>query len=213
MRIASLVAAALAAWLSAAPAHAASFLSNALDPALSGDSVFTLDGEADNFRFTSYTVGGAFTLSTTGGDLRFDNQWTANFGTTGISLETRHQTGTNQFDITFTTPVAAFGFNVNALDINWQLEVFDATNASLGVFTIAAQSPGMTGNNRRGYAGASSTGTPIAWARVTTQNPADGADFALVDNFALASVPETQTAVLLTMGLIGLTAAGTPRRS
>jgi hypothetical protein len=202
--------AALLLWLTPLSAGAISFISSAADPALASSALITLDSEPDGLSFTSHTtLGGELTFSTTNGTLLLSSTWTASFGTTGVSLQTPANGPTNDITIAFNAPVSAFGFVVNALDIDWSMQAFDTSgNAIGGAFTIADQSPPFTGNARRGYAGLATGGADplIGSIRIT----ATGTDWAIIDNFSLV-VAEPSTFVMLTIGLLGLAQIGRPR--
>ena len=204
-RATPLLLAPLAAVLLAAPARAA-FIGSASDPALTGAVIHNLDNQPDGLRFQRAVVDGVLTLSTTSGQLLFDDAWTANFGTTGISLQTRYLTGGDDFRIDFATPVRAFGMNVNALDINWILETYDASGNLLGSYRIRRQRP-RGSNLRRGYAGAVEAG-PIASARI---HGSGRHDWALIDNIAVVAVPEPRSVLLMAVGTLGLAVAGRRR--
>lgn len=180
------------------------FLGSAAAPQLSGASIYDFDDQADDTFFTSTTVfGGALTINANNGQLWFDDQFAAQFGTTGIALDTNYN-NPNSIDFVFTSAVSAFGFAINALDVNWTMQVFDGSNNLLGTFTIPNQ-VALGGNNRRGFAGAWSD---TAIQRVRVFAPA-GTDRALIDNFHI--VPEPSTFALMAFGLLGLAVAGTPK--
>ncbi|MAE94604.1 MAG: hypothetical protein CL910_08095 [Deltaproteobacteria bacterium] len=103
--------------------------------------------------------------------------------------------------LSFASPVAAFGFDVNALDIDWTMVLFDSLGNTIGSFVIANQpGQGLSGFGRRGYAGASSA-VPVASVRIG--NPGSH-DWALIDNIAIAAVPEASSASVLGLALLGL---------
>ncbi|MCP5058136.1 MAG: hypothetical protein GY937_15630 [bacterium] len=191
--------------LAASHATAATIITSSLDAALSGATVIDFDGEADGTDFMSASVG-ALTMLSNANTLRFDDDWAVQFGTTGIALETRSGGAADDLELVFAAPVTAFGFDITALDIDLTMNLFDAMDNLIDSFTIANQpGQGLTGFNRRGYAGASSA-TPIA--RVQLMN-ATQHDWFLVDNVAMvAAVPEAATGVLLATGMIGLALAG-----
>ena len=184
------------------------------DAALSGALIQDFDGEAADTYFTSQTFSiglDGFTVTPLSSELHIDNEFCASFGTTGNCLDTIN--GADQpnddFDITFTgSGVTAFGFVLNALDADWTVETYDASDNLLGTYLIASQSPGLTGFNRRGYFGATEV-QPIQYFTVRSA----GNDRALIDDFSyvpvpvLVPVPEPNVAMLL--GLSLLTLAGT----
>jgi hypothetical protein len=207
-RVAVFVAAMVGLGLGADPAHA-TFISSAADPALATAITFDFDSEPGDLFFATRTFGGAFTVTADANDLHIDDFYCPNFGTTGNCLDTIQTGGqaNDHFRIDFVTEVSAFGFVLNALDTDWVMETYDASDNLLGSYTILSQSPGLSGNNRRGYAGASET-TPIAYVTITSPG-AD--DRALIDNFAWVAIPEPPIALLLGLGLTGLAAAGRRR--
>ncbi|MEZ4217627.1 MAG: hypothetical protein R3E88_14175 [Myxococcota bacterium] len=179
------------------------FLGSASAPQLSGSTSYDFDDQADDTFFTSTTVmGGELTITANNGQLWFDDQFASQFGTTGIALDTNYNTP-NDFDFVFTTAVSAFGFAINALDVDWTMEVYDASDSLLASFTIPNQ-VALGGFARRGFAGAWSD-VPIQ--RVHVFAPV-GSDRALIDDFQV--VPEPSAFALMLAGLVGLALAGTP---
>lgn len=177
------------------------FLNSASAPELAGSVAYDFDDQADDTYFTSTTVfGGQLTINANNGQLWFDDQWSTQFGTTGISLDTNNNVA-NDFEFVFTSEVSAFGFAVNALDVDWTMEIFDTSDALIDTFTIPNQ-VALGGFNRRGFAGAFSD-SPIKRVRVRTLG---GSDRALIDNIRVSVVPEPGTATLIWLGLLGLVA-------
>ncbi len=166
------------------------------------------DGEATDTYFTSQTFSiglDGFTVAPISAELHIDNQFCAGFGTTGNCLDTVDAGGqpNDDFDVIFTgSGVTAFGFPLNALDLDWTVETYGASNNLLGTYLIASQSPGLTGFNRQGYFGATEV-EPIQYFTVRSA----GDDRALIDDFSYVPVPEPNVAMLL--GLSLLTLAGT----
>jgi hypothetical protein len=101
----------------------------------------------------------------------------------------------DDFDVVFTGGgVSAFGFVINALDIDWTIGTFDEFDNLLGYYTLASQSPGLTEFDRRGYFGA----TEIAAIQYFTVRSAGG-DRALIDDVSYVvpvpvPVPECRNA-------------------
>ncbi len=114
----------------------------------------------------------------------------------------------DDFDVVFTgLGVSAFGFELNALDIDWTVETYDAGDNLVGTYVITSQSPGLTGFNRRGYFGV----TEALSIQCFTVRSA-GSDRALIDNFsyvvpATVPVPEPNVTLLVGLGLLAM--AGT----
>jgi hypothetical protein len=136
-------------------------------------------------------------------ELHIDNQFCTSFGTTGNCLDTVDAGGqpNDDFDVTFTgSGVTALGFVLNALDLDWTVETYDASNNLLGTYFIASQSTGLTGFNRQGYFGATEV-EPIQYFTVSSV----GDDRALIDVFSYVPVPN----VAMLLGLSLLTLAGT----
>jgi hypothetical protein len=184
------------------------------DAALSGALIQDFDGEAADTYFTSQTFSiglDGFTVAPISTELHIDNQYCASFGTTGNCLDTFNAVGqaNDEFNVTFSgIGVTAFGFVLNALDLDWTIETYDANDNLLGTYLIASQSPGLTGFNRRGYFGATEV-QPIQY--FTVRSP--GEDRALIDDFSYvpmpAPVPVPEPNVAMLLGLSLLTLAGT----
>jgi hypothetical protein len=176
------------------------------DAALSGALMQDFNGEAADTYFTSQTFSiglDGFTVAPINAELHIDDQFCASFGTTGNCLDTFDVGGqpNDDFDITFTgSGVTAFGFVLNALDLDWTVETYDASNNLLGTYLIASQSPGLTGFDRQGYFGATEV-QPIQYFTVSSV----GDDRALIDDFSYVPVPN----VAMLLGLSLLTLAGT----
>ena len=208
-RIRTLVCAAALVVLMLAPGSAFSLLiTGAGDAALTGALVQNFDGEAADTYFTSQTflIGvDGFTVTPVAAELHIDDQFCASFGTSGNCLDTMNNASqaNDDFDVVFTgIGVSAFGFALNALDVDWTVQTFDASNNLLGTYVISSQSPGLTGFARRGYFGA----TEASLIQSFTVRSA-GNDRALIDDFSYVVVPEPDVAILLGLGL--LTLAGT----
>jgi hypothetical protein len=178
------------------------------DPALAGALLQNFDSAATDTYFTSQTflIGvDGFTVTPLAADLHIDDQYCASFGTTGNCLDTYDSGGqaNDDFDVLFTGGgVTAFGFVLSALDVDWTVETYDASNNLLGSYLLPSQSPGLTGFDRRGYFGATEV-APIQYFTVRS----GGDDRALIDDFSYVPVPEPNVAILLGLGL--LTLAGT----
>ena len=99
-------------------------------------------------------------------------------------------------DVIFTGGgVSAFGFVLNALDNDWTVETYDASDNLLGTYTILSQSPALTGFARRRYFGATEA-TVIQYFTVRST----GNDRALIDDFSYVPVPEPNVGILLGLG-------------
>ena len=200
------VATAVAAFSPLAPTDAeATRINSAADPALSGALVQNFNAAPlAAFTSQSFLIGAnGFTISATTSDLQITNTFCSNFGTTGACLDTINASGTanDDFDVVFTgAGVSAFGFAINALDINWTVTTYGAGNVLLGTYVINSQSPGLVGDLRRGYFGATET----AAIRSIQIRSTTASDRALIDDFAYVPVPEPSAAVLVGLGLVCL---------
>jgi len=212
----ALVATLLVAALVVPTASHALLITSSGDAALSGALVEDFDGTtADTYFATqTFSIGAdGFTVTPLADDLHIDDQYCASFGTSGNCLDTLSSAnGANDdFDLIFSgAGVMAFGFDLTALDTDWTVETYDATDTLLSTYVIPSQSPGLTGFNRRGYFGATET-APIQY--ITVRSAAD--DRALIDNLAYVPytappVPEPNVSMLLGLGLLAL--AGTRYR-
>ncbi len=141
-------------------------------------------------------------------DQDVDDVFCGAFGTTGRCLDTVSSTGAanDDLDVVFTGGgVLAFGFALNALDIAWTITTYGVGDVLLGTYVVDSQSPGLTGNARRGYFGATE-GVAIQSFRIRST----GSDRALIDDFAYVPAPEPGAAMLVGLGLAWLAAARSP---
>lgn len=214
LRPGRLAAVVLAVSLLAPTAALATLLSGPGDPALAGALVQDFDGEAVGYFSTrSFLIGAdGFDVTALANDIHLDATWCDDFGTSGGCLDTLSSGGgaNDDFDVVFTgSGVSAFGFALNALDTDWTIETYDASDNLLGSYVVASQSPGLSGFARRGWFGATES-VPIQSFTVRSA----GNDRALIDDFAYVPVPQPGTGLLAGLGLIGLASVGrTPRAS
>jgi len=180
------------------------------DAALVGALLQDFDSEAADTYFTNqtFTIGlDGFSVIPVAAELHIDDQYCASFGTSGSCLDTMNigGQGNDDLDVVFTgIGVTAFGFALTALDLDWTIQTFDASNNLLGTYVVSSQSPGLTDFDRRGYFGATETSRIQRFTVRSTGN-----DRALIDDFSYVvnPVPEPNVAILLGLGL--LTLAGT----
>jgi hypothetical protein len=194
----------MALLLAASSGQAATIITSSTDAALAGATLIDFNSETDGLDFTTATVG-ALTVRTNTNTLRFDDQYSVQFGTSGVQVETRAAGSNDDLELVFATSVTAFGFDINALDIDLTMELYDSGGTLLDSFLIPSQpSLGMSGNARRDYWGGSSA-APVARVRLlnSTQH-----DFFVLDNVSFVPAPEPSTVVLLALGLAGLAAGG-----
>ncbi len=198
---------------SAVPRNAEALrINSASDSALSGAMTQTFDAiPVGYFTSQSFLLGAnGFTIAAVAGNVHIDDAFCGNFGTSGRCFDTVNSGGAanDDFDVTFTgSGVSAFGFAINALDADWTVQTFAAGNVLLNTYVINSQSPGLTGNNRRGYFGATES-----LAIQSFQIRSTGSDRALIDDFAFVSAPEPGTVLLVGFGL-ALLAASRSRRA
>ncbi len=196
------VALSLAAFGSAVPWDAAALrINSASDSALTGAVTQTFDTiPVGYFTSQSFLIGAnGFTIATVAGDVHIDDVYCGDFGTAGRCFDTLNSGGAanDDFNVTFTgSGVRAFGFAINALDGDWTVQTFAAGNVLLSTYVISSQSPALTGNNRRGYFGATES-----QAIQSVQIRSTASDRALIDNFAFVPAPEPGTALLVGFGL------------
>jgi hypothetical protein len=140
------LAAAVVAVTSSSPEQAAALrINSAADPALSGALIQTFDTiPVGYFTSQSFLIGSnGFTISAVANDVHIDDVFCGNFGTSGRCFDTVRSNGTANDDInvTFTgSGVSAFGFAINALDIDWTVQTFAAGDVLLNTYTITSQS-------------------------------------------------------------------------
>jgi hypothetical protein len=185
----------------AAPEARATRIDSAADPALAGALVQTFDAvPVGYFASQSFLIGtDGFTISALSSNVHIDDVFCDDFGTSGRCFDTVNSGGTanDDVDIVFTgAGVLAFGFALNALDVAWTVTTYGAGDVLLGTYVVASQSPGLTGNARRGYFGATESAA-IQSIRIRST----GSDRALIDDFAYVPVPEPGAAVLIGLGL------------
>lgn len=187
-------------------------INTASDPALAGAVTQTFDAiPVGYFTSQSFLIGGSgFTIAMVAGDVHVDDVFCGDFGTSGRCFDTVNSGGAanDDFNVTFTGSGArAFGFSLNALDAQWTVQTFAAGNVLLSTYVINSQSPALTGNDRRGYFGATES-----QAIQSIQVRSTASDRALIDNFAYVMAPEPGTALLVGIGL-ALLGGSRPRRS
>lgn len=176
-------------------------IDDATDPALAGALVQTFDAApVGYFASQSFLIGtDGFTISALSSNVHIDDVFCDDFGTSGRCFDTVASGGAanDDVDVVFTgAGVLAFGFALNALDVGWTVTTYGAGDVLLGTYVVASQSPGLTGNARRGYFGATET-VAIQSFRIRST----GSDRALIDDFAYVPVPEPSAAVLIVLGL------------
>ncbi len=190
---------------SLAPADAgATRIFSPADPALAGALVQTFDATpVGYFTSQSFLIGSdGFSVSALASNIHIDDVFCGDFGTSGRCLDTVGSGGAanDDLDIVFTGGgVLAFGFALNALDVAWTITTHGVGGVLLGTYVVSSQSPGLTGNARRGYFGATE-GAPIESIRIRSA----GSDRALIDDFAFVPVPEPGAALLVGLGLAWL---------
>lgn len=173
------------------------FMTNPVDPSLAGSSVVDFTGEAQGY-FSSRTFGGGdVTVNTTGSDLNIENTYGGSYASSGNYLA--NGAGGNGFNIVFANAVSAFGFNWGAADRPWTMRLFDASNAMIGSFAVAAQTDPYAA-----FIGADGNGQTIKSINMV----ASSYDYMLLDNLQYtasnASVPEPTTLAMLGLGMLGL---------
>jgi len=174
------------------------------DSALTGGLLEDFDSATvGHFGSQDFLIGSdGFSVTAVSNDLNIDSTFCAQFGTGGSCLDTLSSgAGANDdFDVVFTgSGVVAFGFAINALDNDWTVETYDTNDVLLNSYVITSQSPALTGDNRRGYFGATEVGLIQYFTVRSTGN-----DRALIDDFVYVPVPEPNVTMLIGLGLLTL---------
>ncbi|GEM_PF-3293389 len=186
----------------------AALITSSSDPALSGALLQDFDGETPgDFTSQSFLIGlHGFSITPVSGSMQIEGNWCDDFGTNNACIGTNSSGGANDdFDVVFTgSGVSAFGFALNALDRDWTIETYDASDNLLNTYVYLSQSPGLTGFARQGFFGA----TESVSIQYFTVRSAGGDDWALIDDFQYVTTPEPGTAVLAGLGLLGLASVG-----
>lgn len=200
---------ALSTLLAIAGAQAApAYITNGADASLSGATVLDFESTPNGTTFTSRQIGG-ITFSAAPGSLYVNADLGSSYGMSGNSLQT--YTTPNPVLINFNGNVSAFGFNWGAADQPWKLEIFDAANALLGSFVVAAQT---SSTGYAGFVGVNGGGAAIASAKLT-HNSVYGYDWVGIDNFKFVqannALPEPASLALVALGLMGA-AVGSRRK-
>ena len=183
-------------------------------PALAGALLQNFDSEATgDFASRSFMIGAdGFTITPLANTMQVEGGWCDDFGTSNNCIGTYSAgNGANDdFDVVFTgAGVSAFGFALNALDRDWTITTYDASDNQINQYIYLSQSPGLSGFSRRGYFGATEV-VPIQYFTVRSSG---GSDWALIDDFSYAPIPEPGTALLAGLGLLGLASVGRPKRT
>ena len=114
------------------------------------------------------------------------------------------------FDIDFATSVSAFGMAIQGAGLGaHKFELFDGSNASLGLYSFSDVGLATLDEGPNGFFGFRVTGAPVAKVRVTAA--AVGQDFIAFDNLTFvtagAAVPEPASWALMIAGFGGVGAA------
>ncbi len=111
------------------------------------------------------------------------------------------------FDIDFITSVSAFGLTIQGAGLgSHQLELFDGSSSSLGLYTFSSVGLTPFDGGPNGFFGFQVTGAPVARVRVIQS--AVGEDFVAFDNLtfvdAAAAVPEPASWAMMILGFGGV---------
>lgn len=154
---------------------------------------------------------GALPAAALASNIHIGDVFCDDFGNAGRCLDTVGSGGAanDDLDVVFTGGgVPAFGFALNALDVAWTITTSGVGDVLLGSYVVDSQSPGLTGNARRGDFGATE-GVAIQSFRIRST----GSDRALIDDFAYVPVPEPGAAMLVGLGLAWLTGSRSAGRA
>ena len=199
-----LISAALTLTVVGAANAAPVFFTNAADPALAGASSIDFNSEALG-AFTSRTFDGAVVFSSPQ-NLFVKNTYSGGYASSGRYVA--NQENPDPVTISFVSAVSALGFNWGAADQPWIIEVFDTSNALLGILNVAAQTSPYAG-----FIGIDGDGALIGSVRLTDQS-SYGYDYFLLDNLQYVTGQQNHVSEPAGIALVGLglAALGLSRR-
>lgn len=169
---------------------------------LAGATVVDFAANVSGDFAASFTYGN---VTLTGNNvLRVTDTFDGSFNMTGNSLALTTNDRTQEITFEFLAPVRAFGFNIGGTDQAWRLIAYSATSAILDTLDI----PVLSSNDNGEWFGVSAPG--IASARLFNTAFDVGTDtgtldYIVLDNVSFANdIPEPDTIVLVSLGLLGL---------
>jgi hypothetical protein len=175
----------------------ATSITSSSDAALSGGSVINFDAVSIG-SYTSLVLDGV-TFAAQDHNFYLTSDHSGQYNMTGLHIENT-ETGFSSIRFSFNSLVSAFGFNLGASNVNWNLSAYDATDNLLGGEFL----PIITDNNNGEFYGlAFNDGISYAILSNTSNR-----DWIMIDNFTTAApVPVPATMLLMGSGIAGLIAA------
>lgn len=178
----------------------AGLITSSGDAALTGATVINFDSQP-TFSFDTLTIGDVTFTNLASGDLRI-RPWSS-YGASGQALDTGATGAPNTIQIDFATAVSAFAMNWGAANPDWNVSLYNATNALIDTVVFPGGSGATGGASFTEFFGATGAGITKVIMQTTS-----GFDYVIIDNFQFvagsAPVPAPAALGMLGLGLIGL---------